>query len=182
MSRISTYPIDTTVDVNDLLIGTDSVDSNITKNYTIESIINLRGGYINAADVTGTSVTNIALTDTIYPMAAVFTAGLSNLWSVRTGADANTLLYSGTQTSVFLVIASVVATGGVNVALDFFLHKNGTAILSSEQQGVIIPNATATVMTMVSMSAGDYVGMSVRNETDDQNVTARQVSIAVHAV
>lgn len=182
MSRISTYPIDTTVDVNDLLIGTDSVDSNITKNYTIESIINLRGGYINAADVTGTSVTNIALTDTIYPLAAVFTAGLSNLWSVRTGADANTLLYSGTQTSVFLVIASVVVLGGTGDVVDFFVNKNGTAILSTQQRTEVYPSGQATVMTMVSMSAGDYVGLSIRNDTDADDVTTDQVSIAVHAV
>ena len=182
MARISTYPIDTTVDPTDLLIGTDSVDSSITKNYTIQSIIDLQGGYINAADVTGTSVTAIGAVDTIYPMAAVFTAGLSNLWSVRTGADANTILYSGTLPSVFLIIASVVASGGVGDVVDFFLHKNGTPILSTQQQTEVYPTGQATVMTMVSMSAGDYVGLSVRNDTDADDVTTDQVSIAVHAV
>ena len=34
MARISTYPIDTVVDTADLLIGTDSEDQNITKNYS----------------------------------------------------------------------------------------------------------------------------------------------------
>ena len=58
MSRISTYPIDTVVDTADLLIGTDSEDQNITKNYTIASIISLAasatsGGYINAAVAVG---------------------------------------------------------------------------------------------------------------------------------
>jgi len=182
MSRISTYPIDATVDVNDLLIGTDSVDSSITKNYTIESIINLRGGYINAADVTGTSVTTIAVSDTIYPMAATFTAGLTNLWSVGAGAAANTLIYNGALTSVFLITASVVASGGTGDVIDFFLHKNGTPILSSQQQTEVYPTGSATVMTMVSLSTDEYVGLSVRNATDTDDVTTDQVSITVHAV
>ena len=60
MARISTYPIDTSVNTSDFLIGTDSEDSNITKNYTIASIISLAtsGGYINAAvDHTATTAT-----------------------------------------------------------------------------------------------------------------------------
>jgi hypothetical protein len=35
MARISTYAIDTSISRNDLLVGTDAEDSNITKNFTI---------------------------------------------------------------------------------------------------------------------------------------------------
>jgi len=38
MARISTYPIDTTVVGDDILIGSDADDANITKNYKIDSI------------------------------------------------------------------------------------------------------------------------------------------------
>lgn len=38
MARISTYPIDTTVVGDDILIGSDADDANITKNYSINSI------------------------------------------------------------------------------------------------------------------------------------------------
>tara|TARA_R100000655_G_scaffold109952_1_gene166620 strand:+ start:8014 stop:9549 length:1536 start_codon:yes stop_codon:yes gene_type:complete len=41
MARISTYPIDATPNLDDKVIGTDVNDSNITKNYTIESILDL---------------------------------------------------------------------------------------------------------------------------------------------
>ena len=38
MAKISTYPIDSTVNGLDILIGSDADDSNITKNYTINSL------------------------------------------------------------------------------------------------------------------------------------------------
>ena len=38
MAKISTYPSDSNLNADDLLIGTDSEDSNATKNYSIGSI------------------------------------------------------------------------------------------------------------------------------------------------
>ena len=43
MARISTYPIISTPTVDDLLIGTDVNDLNITKNFTIGEIGGLIG-------------------------------------------------------------------------------------------------------------------------------------------
>ena len=42
MSKISTYPIDGSVNLTDKLIGTDIEDSSKTKNYTISSILALK--------------------------------------------------------------------------------------------------------------------------------------------
>ncbi len=42
MSKISTYPIDGSVNLTDKLIGTDTEDSSKTKNYTISSILALK--------------------------------------------------------------------------------------------------------------------------------------------
>lgn len=41
MTKISQYPEITTPDVDDLLIGTDVENSNATKNFTVQSIIDL---------------------------------------------------------------------------------------------------------------------------------------------
>ena len=41
MAIISTYPIDASVNLTDKLIGTDVQDSSKTKNYTVESILQL---------------------------------------------------------------------------------------------------------------------------------------------
>jgi len=41
MAKISTYSTDATLSHSDKLIGTDAQDSNITKNYTIGSILSM---------------------------------------------------------------------------------------------------------------------------------------------
>ena len=41
MAKISSYSTDATLSYSDKLIGTDTQDSNITKNYTIGSILSM---------------------------------------------------------------------------------------------------------------------------------------------
>lgn len=41
MAKISSYSTDASVSYNDKLIGTDAEDSNITKNFTIGSILSM---------------------------------------------------------------------------------------------------------------------------------------------
>ena len=53
MARISTYAIDTNITANDLLVGTDAEDSNITKNFSIGDLVNF------TAASASTSITNI---------------------------------------------------------------------------------------------------------------------------
>ena len=45
MARIATYSKDTSISNNDLLVGTDADDSNITKNYKIEDLASFVKGY-----------------------------------------------------------------------------------------------------------------------------------------
>lgn len=53
MARISTYAIDTSITANDLLVGTDAEDSNITKNFSIGDLVDF------TAASTSTGITNI---------------------------------------------------------------------------------------------------------------------------
>ena len=53
MARISTYAIDTNITANDLLVGTDAEDSNITKNFSIGDLVNF------TAASASTGITNI---------------------------------------------------------------------------------------------------------------------------
>ena len=41
MAKISSYSTDASVSYNDKLIGTDAEDSNVTKNYTIGSLLSM---------------------------------------------------------------------------------------------------------------------------------------------
>jgi len=45
MARIATYSQDTSISNNDLLVGTDADDSNITKNYKVEDLADFVKGY-----------------------------------------------------------------------------------------------------------------------------------------
>lgn len=45
MARIATYSQDTSISKNDLLVGTDAEDSNITKNYKVEDLAYFVKGY-----------------------------------------------------------------------------------------------------------------------------------------
>ena len=47
MARISTYALDTTISNLDRLVGTDAEDSNITKNFQIESLIEFISANLN---------------------------------------------------------------------------------------------------------------------------------------
>jgi hypothetical protein len=50
MARISTYSLDTSISAQDLLVGTDAEDSNISKNYKIENLTT----YVASQVATGT--------------------------------------------------------------------------------------------------------------------------------
>jgi len=65
MSKISSYPIIATPVVGDIVIGTDVSDSNKTKNFKVEDIAALAGGYINVLKAASTtSATDISPVDT----------------------------------------------------------------------------------------------------------------------
>jgi len=52
MARISTYAIDTSISRNDLLVGTDAEDSNITKNFTVGDLTDFVGTTASTGVVT----------------------------------------------------------------------------------------------------------------------------------
>jgi len=65
MSKISSYPVIATPVVGDIVIGTDVSDSNKTKNFKVEDIAALAGGYTNVLEAASTtSATDISPLDT----------------------------------------------------------------------------------------------------------------------
>lgn len=47
MARIAKYPQDASISVDDLLVGTDADDSNLTKNYQINTLISFIAANLN---------------------------------------------------------------------------------------------------------------------------------------
>ncbi len=84
MSKISTYPISANVVLNDKLIGTDTEDESKTKNYSVESILEL--------------IRLVSLTLPVYAdNAAAIAAGESAGKSYRNAGD-------GTSSSVVCIV------------------------------------------------------------------------------
>ena len=84
MAIISTYPIDVSVNLTDKLIGTDVEDANKTKNYTVESLLEL--------------ISLVAVTLPVYAdNAAAVSAGLTVGKMYRNAGD-------GTSSSVVCVV------------------------------------------------------------------------------
>ena len=73
MARISTYSQDTSISVDDLLIGTDAEDSNITKNYKIGDVKDFIAGtqlVTTKVTVTSTQLGDLSGNDVIELIAA----------------------------------------------------------------------------------------------------------------
>lgn len=82
MAKISTYPIDSSINGLDILIGSDADDSNITKNYQIDAI---KGFIVSSLALGVTPVLSSASNDNQTP------SGLNIPLQVRFGPDQGSL-------------------------------------------------------------------------------------------
>ena len=149
MSRISTYPIDTVVDTADLLIGTDSEDSNITKNYTIASIISLAESSIDLAEVLAvgnTATNNITLTGIMTETTVDGTNGTI----VTFGSTTGTIVTLGSTTGN---ITTVNSTNIVNSALVSTANLTATAGITNNLLYIDSTGSSGT-LNQVLLSTG----------------------------
>ena len=165
MARISTYPIDTIVNTDDFVIGTDYNNLNVTKNYTIASIIDLAtsGGYIK-----GTLVTSV-----------------SNLWAVGTGTAVNKIIYSGTASQATNIISTVNIKGASgSISVNIALFKNDTEIAGTRQtlQTSSTLNVSVCLQTVNTLVENDVISVKVMNTTNADNVTAEHFNITASLV
>lgn len=131
MAKISTYPIDSSVSLADYVIGTDAEDSNITKNYTIGSLIALAAQNIDLAEVLAagnTATNNITLTGDIT---------CTNFKATGTISDSSSSVGTAGQ------LLSSTATGTQWVSPNSGLYINGyigtSAVTTIASQGVGVP-------------------------------------------
>jgi hypothetical protein len=151
MSRISTYPIDTVVDTADLLIGTDSEDSNITKNYTIASIISLAESSIDLAEVLAvgnTATNNINLT-------GIMTATTVNGTNGTIGVFGSTTGNITTVNSTNIVNSALVSTADLTATTGNITTVNSTNIVNSAL--VSTADLTATTGNITTVNSTNIV-------------------------
>ena len=104
MARIATYSKDTSISNNDLLVGTDADDSNITKNYKIEDLASFVKGYkdyvfsftqagtndpvvTEMTNSTGLTSTFTRVTPGVFYLTPSSNIDINKLWVQTTGSD-----------------------------------------------------------------------------------------------
>jgi hypothetical protein len=159
MARISTYPIDTVVDTADLLIGTDSEDSNITKNYTIASIISLAESSIDLAEVLAvgnTATNNINLT-------GIMTATTVNGTNGTIGVFGSTTGNITTVNSTNIVNSALVSTADLTATTGNITTVNSTNIVNSASVTTLGLTATTGVIATLGSTTGNISTLNSTN-------------------
>lgn len=174
MAKISTYPNDGNVSINDKLIGTDYENSNITKNFTVGSLAGFLFSQFGATLVLSAQSTVNQLPSALdTPLQVTFGAAQG------TGASPVQLLSNGSivfnQAGLYLFngfanFERQGSSGGVTVTL-FRALKNGIQILPTKgielnTTGVMIPYELTIPF---NAEAGDILTWEVMRDSSGTN-------------
>jgi len=109
MAKISTYVVDNSISANDMVIGTDAEDSNITKNYTVGGLSSYIVANINFTPLDFTSEqsglnVNLKLVDAVSTLGTVTLTAGTNITLTDNGSDNVTIaganLIGGTNITI----------------------------------------------------------------------------------
>jgi hypothetical protein len=164
MSKISLYPLDSTIDPEDKVIGTDGADgadNGVTKNYSIATL----GAYINALGVESVSTSDGTFID-LTPNAptignVIVTADLS-----ATGTPSSSTFLRGDNTWS-QAVKSVTTVDGSFISLQPDLVETGDVIVSADLSATGTADSTTFLRgdnTWATAPSG-----STYNLTSDQN-------------
>jgi hypothetical protein len=174
MAKISTYPNDGNVSINDKLIGTDYENSNITKNFTVGSLAGFLFSQFGATLVLSAQSTVNQLPSALdTPLQVTFGAAQG------TGASPVQLLSNGSivfnQAGLYLFngfanFERQGSSGGVTVTL-FRALKNGIQILPTKgvelnTTGVMIPYELTIPF---NAEAGDILTWEIMRDSSGTN-------------
>lgn len=153
MARISTYSQDTSISVDDLLIGTDAEDSNITKNYKIGDVKDfIAGTQLVTTKVTVTSAQLLSLNGggTIELIEAPGAGKVIVPISQALFLDFNTTAYNF-DANIFLGFsgAANIATSFLNSTADKYINSS---VVTSD---LTVNGAFNLYSTTQTVSAGD---------------------------
>ena len=140
MARISTYATSTPTGT-DLLVGTDAEDSNITKNFSIQSVVDLAvaGTYLPLAG--GTIAGDLAVDGAL---ALKVNSGFANISTDVTG-------------TIFIGDISAGITTGINVTGDISMQGTNAAInLTSATAAIYMTSPDGTTYKVQMANGGTF--------------------------
>jgi hypothetical protein len=140
MARISTYATSTPTGT-DLLVGTDAEDSNITKNFSIQSVVDLAvaGTYLPLAG--GTITGDLAVDGAL---ALKVNSGFANISTDVTG-------------TIFIGNSSAGVTTGLNITGDIAMQgTNASITLTSPTAAIYMTSPDGTTYKVQMANGGTF--------------------------
>jgi hypothetical protein len=140
MARISTYATSTPTGT-DLLVGTDAEDSNITKNFSIQSVVDLAvaGTYLPLAG--GTITGDLAVDGAL---ALKVNSGFANISTNVTG-------------TIFIGNSSAGVTTGLNITGDIAMQgTNASITLTSPTAAIYMTSPDGTTYKVQMANGGTF--------------------------
>tara|TARA_R110000868_G_scaffold196965_1_gene443058 strand:- start:2116 stop:2679 length:564 start_codon:yes stop_codon:yes gene_type:complete len=164
MAKISTYPIINPPLLTDILIGSDVANSNVTKNFAIEDILELLSDYYAAV---GTGTAGYVLTSNGAGIAPTWQAGSGGSFVPYTGATtnvnlgANAIAAQNVESSFVEVYESLYIGSDCDINLNGDEGNAGDILLSQgfavapiwQTQSTFFANAVLTLPTYASNAA-----------------------------
>ena len=197
MTRIKTYPLDTNITDDDLLIGTDKNDLDKTKNFnalnlktyfqnnlssvaftgSYSNLINLPA-YINYFDFSSNLVTDIVSVNTWVKLNTNTTSLFSRDGLVHTN---NRVTNTGGQ-RVFKVEGIVSVSSGNNNEIHTAFFKNGVLHPCSEQSTVTNSGNKVNALPfhcLIELNTNDFIEVYVKNKLNTTDITLGNVNVIV---
>lgn len=188
MAKISQYPLGV---VNDkvYLLGTDSLDSNTTKNYKVEDIISapqIQPSVLNFFDFSSGSITAGDQNDWT-PLVCDTTEGLRRnglSLVVATGSTSTKVLYSGSPKFIrFSFITSLI--GAANRKIHVAMFRNGALWPCSEfaqSIGAAATEVTISSQCVTPLEDGDTLEVYVKCSTHALSVQLDNINVIISQI
>jgi hypothetical protein len=161
MSIIYSYPT-TQPTLDDLLIGTDVGDDNVTKSFTVQSLVSLINAESGSGTLTGVTIsTDAFLTAVGNPTgpAVAYTIGLA-----ATGTPSSTTFLRGDNQWVIPTVSAGIGVYSSNVLVTNDLSSanftGAGVVVSSDVDGNVLVNIAGAVNAVESINAGSGIGLN----------------------
>ena len=179
MSKINSYATQGTPVLADKLIGTDTANSDATKNFTIGDILSLQpvAEMYMTNNVTDTV---IATVNVPVKMAGTTTSGVLSGFTMP---SSNRLTYTGTDSVTLFVSASFTAyrTAGADATVEAIVYKNGTTPQTSTTTKTFITlnRVSGVSQGFITLATNDYIELWLVNTTDATDILVNTMNFSV---
>lgn len=135
------------------------------------------GGNIYISSITTTTIATVGV-----PVKITSATTTSNLFRF-TAPVSNRMVYAGTKTRTFQVMAAISMTSPANNKIyKFYIAKNGVVLPQTAQLrkiGTGTDVGALSIFGVVSLAPGDYVEVWVENTTDNTNIVIESMNMTV---